>query len=363
MSRSRFHFPMLACGAGLLLASAPVGLAQSSDGEVWQNLFGPSGELEGDWPRHFRVGALVGFNFKASFAMSGPFTIAGSSPGTAGVGGQNHNYDDGYVRLDATGNSGGETWNWGYNSASQLVGNRLYFHSTDSYTASGSANVTGNAQVGFDSAYGGHLFPLWGGAFGWELGFGVLPIKVKNNLSLPTVVTRTVHSFDTFGNILPQAPYQGGFTGPSATIGDVATAEPPEPPQQGILTGSQTVDVTMYNIRLGPTLHWEFASRFAVEVSAGASVGILAGGLKYDETVVLPGGSAATNQGEVGDTQLVYGGYLAGTLMYHAVKNGDFYVGFQYMPLSNATFNGDGRSAKLDMSGGVYISAGINWPF
>jgi hypothetical protein len=352
---------MLACGVGLLMVSATAVPAQSYNGDIWQNLFAAPG-FDQDWPRHFRVGALVGFNFKADFSMSGPFTVSGRNPGTPGVGGQNHDYDDGYVRLDATGNSGGETWNWGYDSASQLVGNRLYYHSASSYTASDSASAGSGAQVGFDTAYGGHLFPLWGGAFGWELGFGLMPIKIKNNLSQPTTVTRIVHSFDASGVDLPDAPYQGGFNGPSVTIGDIANAEPSEI-LSGTLSGSQTVDVTMYNLRLGPTLYWELHPRVGLEVSAGAAVGILSGGLKYDETLLLSDGSTAINQGKVGDTQIVYGGYVAGTLLYHAVKNGDLYVGFQYMPMSSATFSGGGREAKLDLSGGLYISAGINWPF
>ena len=56
--------------------------------------------------------------------------------------------------------------------------------------------------------------------------------------------------------------------------------------------------------------------------------------------------------------------YVVGaTLMYHAVQNGDFYVGVQYMPLGSAEISGGGRQARLDLSGGIYLSAGINWPF
>jgi hypothetical protein len=361
MSTVRLKLTLIACGLGWLLAGSTAARAQSYDNELWNLLTGSEGEGR-DWPRHFRVGALVGFHLKADFAMNGQFAVAGSNPGTPG-GGQNHEYDDGYVRVDATGNYGGQTWNWGYQNSSQLIGDRLYFHSANSYTASDSASVSGDPQVGFDSSYGGHLFPLWGGAFGWELGFGLLPIKIKNNLSLPTFVTGTVHSFDASGIDLPDAPYQGGFGGPSATISDYARVEPGYFASGGILSGSQTLDVTLYNIRLGPTLHWELSPRFAMEVSAGAALGILTGGLDYNEVLVLPNGGTAANQGKVGDTQLVYGGYIAGTLMYHVEQNGDLYLGFQYMPMTSATFSGDGRSAKLDLTGGLYLSAGVNWPF
>ncbi len=362
MSIVRSNHPVLACGLGFLVASALAGRVHAYDGDVWQNLFAPSSEATGDWPHNLRVGAMVGFNLKAEFAMSGQFTIAGSNPGTAG-GGQNHEYDDGYVRLDATGNNGGLTWNWGYENAGQLAGQRLYFHSTQSYSASGNARANGDAQVGFDSAYDGRLFPLWGGSFGWELGFGVMPIKIGDTQPMTASGTRIVHSFDASGiDALPTAPYQGGFTGPSVTIGDSATAEPNQS-VSALLTGSRTVDVVLYNFRLGPTLQWEVHPRLALAVSAGAAFGIASGGLEYDETLVFADGSTAQNRGEVGDTELVYGGYLAGTLMYHAVKHGDLYVGMQYMPLTSASFSGGGREATLQMSGGLYFSVGLNWPF
>src|SRR6478736_309433 len=53
--------------------------------------------------RHFRVGAMVGFNLKADFSMSGTFSASGNNPGAVGVSGQDHIYDDGYVRVDANG--------------------------------------------------------------------------------------------------------------------------------------------------------------------------------------------------------------------------------------------------------------------
>src|ERR1041385_972660 len=62
-----------------------------------------------DWSRHFRIGMLVGFNLKASFRLSGEFSVSGSQPGATNVSGLDHFYDDGYVRVDETGNALGKT--------------------------------------------------------------------------------------------------------------------------------------------------------------------------------------------------------------------------------------------------------------
>lgn len=324
--------------------------------------------------RHFNVGALVGFNIKAQFTMSGSFSFANpKDPGATGTPGVNHEYDDGYVRVDATDNDQGATYYWGYQNAAQYDAgaNRLYFHSSSAYTpAANSGNVTADAQLGFDTAYGGHLFRAGPALIGWELGFGFLPIKIDESFSSPATVNQDVYWYDTsnlgpafFGttpNILTS--YDGTAAGPGAKLSDMANFGGTINNIPGTLVGTRTLDVTLYNFRLGPTLHWELGKRFAVALSAGGAMGFITGDLEFNETLVLSG-SSPNNRGSFSDSELVYGGYVAGKLIFHAVNNGDFYLGAQYMPLGSTTFSGGGRTAKLDLSGGVYISVGINWPF
>jgi len=374
MLHARTAFSVAACGAGLLLACSTAGLAQSYSDNLWQNLFGPAEDIPNNWTRNFRVGALMGFNLKAQFSMRGKFDVSGNSPGATGVSGVNHTYDNGYVLVDANGNNGGSTWNWGYQSTNQYNSGsqRLTFDATESYATSGSATENSGVQLGFEAAYGG-LLTRWGGALvGWEFGFGYLPTSITDNQTMSANVTRVSHSFDASGIQLPgllgepgsgDFAYQGTFNGPGALIGDIAQAGPGSTLTEVPLTGERNLDVTIYSFRLGPTLHWELGPRFAVAASAGAALGLVTGDLKYNETLLLPDGSTASNQGKSGSTELAYGGYLSGTLLYHVVKDADFYVGFQYMPMTSVTFGGEGRSATLDLSGALYVSAGINWPF
>jgi hypothetical protein len=321
--------------------------------------------------KHFRVGALVGFNLKAEFSTSGNFAFSGQNPGATGTPGGDHFYDDGYVRVDATGNDPDATYFWGYQNAAQYDGNanRLTFHSTDSYTTASSGSTTADPQVGFDTAYGGHLFRVGSALVGWEFGFGFLPIKIEDQLSGAVTVNRTVHWYDTsnlgeafFGPANnPLGSYDGSVAGPGAKLSDIANSAPGDT-AAGTLTGTRTLDVTLYNFRLGPTVHWELSQRIAVALSAGGAMGFITGDLDYNEQLVLTG-SSPINRGSFSDSDIVYGGYIAGMLMFHAEDHGDFYLGVQYMPMSSATFSGGGREATLNMSGAVYISAGINWPF
>ncbi len=317
------------------------------------------------WPRHFRVGALIGLNLNAEFTMSGDFGVSGSQPGQPGQPGLNHIYDDGYVRVDQTGNALGRTSYWGYQNASQYdpVTQTLTFHSANEFTASGSAKNDDSPYFGLDVAYGGTIWSWGPTEIGWEFGFGFLPISIKDNQPMSTEITRTVHTFSTGGILLPGAPYNGGPSGIGPTIPDLASDVPGGDSIFGTITGSRTLDVSLYVARLGPLLHWELHPRWAVSFSAGPAVGYVDGDLQFDETIVSDDGGNARNRGSTGGSEFVYGGYVNATLLFHVEEHGDVYLGVQYMPLGSASISGGGREARLDMSGGVYFSAGVNWPF
>jgi hypothetical protein len=339
----------LALLGALLLSSGGAGLAQQRSGD--------------DWARHFRVGAQIGLNISAEFTQSGQSGVSGNNPGPAGVSGQNHFYDDGYVRVDDTGNAAGFTSFWGYQSAGQhnAGAQTLTFHSAQSFTQSGKSTVD-EAFVGFDLAYGWNLGPALGGWLGLDLGFGLLPIGVEDDRNLTTTARRTVHQFNTGGIVLPDAPYNGGSSGIGPTIPDVATALPDDV-VAGTITGARELDVNLYSLRLGPTLQWQLGDRWAIQLSAGGAVGLVDGDYRFNETLRLADGSTAVNRGSKGTSDVVYGGYASALLLWRAVPGGELYLGAQFMSLGNTKVSTAGREAALRLSSGIYVLAGVNWPF
>lgn len=346
--------------ASLLVASAFNGIAKDSSDWFYSWLDTPARE-EG-WARHFRLGYLAGVNLKANFSASGGgFGISGSQPGAI-ASGVNHVYDDGYVRVDDTGNAGGFTSYWGYNNAGQDIAGRLVFHSANSFSAAGSSGANDDLQNGLDLAYGGALWQVGRATVGWEVGFGWLMLDMEDKSSMNVTATRTVHSYDYGSIILPDAPYNGGSSGVGPVINDLPALETSDS-IGGTLSGTRSLDASLFTLRLGPTVSWELPANFAVQLSGGAALGFVTGDLKYNERIAFTDGSSAINAGSVSGDEIVYGGYVGATLMFHTVEHGDFYIGAQYMPLGNVTFSGGGRQADLEMSGGLYLSAGINWPF
>jgi len=316
-----------------------------------------------DWTRHFRIGAMVGMNISANFSSKGTLNISGNNAAQG-------NYDDGYVHPSGNGSF---TSDWGYDSASQYNSSlhRLLMHQATSFapTSGGiGGEQSGSAFAGFDMAYGGNLWNWGHTRIGWDLGFGLLPISITDNESISGNVNRNVYAFDISGidSVIPfpSAGYQGGPGGslsiPSASV--PTTGIPATDQVPGTITGSHTLDVMLYTVRLGPSLYWDLNEYLGLSASAGPAIGIVSGNYHFDETITA-GGNRSENKGQIDGTDIVYGGYVNASLMYHLVQNGDLYLGVQYMPLGNASISGGGRQGQLNLGGQVYISAGINWPF
>jgi hypothetical protein len=340
------------------LAQPQPGVQPQPSSDHWADYFRiQKVSKDDDWTRHFRIGAMVGMNISASFSMNGQFNIPGNNAA-------NGIYDDGYVRTDDTGNALGQTSYWGYNNQSQLVGSTLTMHSTTSYSANGGSEESGGAFPGFDMAYGGNLFYLGRARIGWDLGFGFLPISITDNSPMSATVNQSIYTFNTGTITVPGAPYQGPFNSAgNPTITNNPTSITPTTIPGGTVTGSRSLDVMFYTVRLGPSVYWDVNESFGVSASAGPAIGIVSGDYKYNE-IISAGGVSAPNSGKFGATDLVYGGYVNATVMYHVPnENADIYVGAQYMPMEDATFSSGGREAQLKLGGQVYISAGINWAF
>lgn len=319
------------------------------------------GQYNPDWSRNFRLGVLTGFNIKGDFRMGGNFGISDNQVGELGVGGQNHRFDDGYVRVDRTDNANGYTTFWGYERPDQVQNGAMHFTSTSSFDATSRGNGDDESPyLGFDLAYGGII---WRGnrlRVGWEFGFGLLPITISDDSRFTANVQQSTYAFDIpDGVVVPSAPYNGSASGrDQPLLGDVATLVDSTDTALNV-RGSRELEVILYAFRLGPTVFFDLHPSVGLTLSAGPAMGLVSGNYRYNEVI----GGEIRNRGDFDASEFVFGGYVNAMVTYHATRNGDFYIAAQYMPLGSAEFSKGGRSAKLDLGGAMYLSAGINWPF
>src|SRR5438046_1971715 len=72
-------------------------------------------------PNRFGLNARLGFNISAKFKNLGGLNPM-NNIGPAAGGGANRFYDDGFVRVDGSGDKEGLTWFWGYENPAQIQG-------------------------------------------------------------------------------------------------------------------------------------------------------------------------------------------------------------------------------------------------
>ncbi len=236
--------------------------------------------------RHFRAGALLSANINAEFSVGGTFPVSGSAPGPPGVSGVDHLYDDGFVRVDDTGNALRLTSFWGYNSAAQYDGaSTLTFTSTESYAvAGGSSTANSDPHFGVDLAYGGTIKKIGKTWVSWEVGFSWLPLRIEDDTAYPASLTQSRYTFSTGSIIVPGAPYAGSASGTGPVIFDVATPGGSQS-SAGTVTGSREIESNLFNFRLGPHFHWDLNRRWAIEAMGGLAVGLVDGRYSYNETL------------------------------------------------------------------------------
>ncbi len=317
-----------------------------------------------DWTRHFHIGGFAAFNISGSFKMNGDFNVSGNDV-AKGI------FDDGYVRPDKTGSGDGLTSFWGYNNQSQVSGEDLIMHATTGYSTLGSehANADAGPSPGFDMAYGANYWYWKHARVGWELGFDLLPTSIKDSHRIAVTANQSTYTFHTGNAFLPPAPYQGGDSGSGILIQNNSFTNSSSSSSASV-TGSRSLDAIIYSVRLGPTFDWDLGSHVDMQLGAGPVLGVVDGEYSFDETITISpnnqspdGGVVAHNRGSFSSVGVQYGGYANATFNVHLTQSADFYLGAQYMTMSDYSISSQGRSAKLDLGGQIYISAGINWPF
>lgn len=308
-----------------------------------------------DWSHHVRLGALVGFNISADFKMTGTFGLSGNTaPGV---------YADGYVLVDDTGNAGGLTANWGYDKASQVSGSTLTMHQASDFTASASAREDSDVAAGIELVYGQSYWKWHGARIGWEFGFGWVPINISDHQSLPVTATQNSYLFDTFGIVMPTAPYQGTRVSAGAPLIGAAPTAGPVQTLTGTLAGDRRLKLSLFTFKLGPSVYFDLSRRFGFYASAGPALGLVTGNYEFNETLVLDNGSTP-NSGKADVSKVVFGGYVNAALVWHVPRQHvDLYLGAQYLPLGSASGSNQGREANLNLGGQIDVMAGLNWTF
>ena len=304
----------------------------------------------------FSLGARAGMNFTANFRDR-----TQSNPGPP-LRGMNHNYDNGYVRVDSSGVASGGTWNWGYQSPSQVSGDTITFRSDQYSTVPLETEEDSDTHPGLEFTYQrviGKFFLK--GRWGLEAAVGYTDIEIEDDRSVNGFVTHVTDAYSLGGVIPPSAPYNGSFDGPGPVLNDLPTRTTPT--EAAFRRLHQELTGYAVGVRVGPFFEWTFAKRFAVTLSGGLVLSATKLDYDFSETTTVGAGAPVTEREDSDTTDLLYGNYVAGTLHYNVWRGWGIFAGAQFVTLNELEQTVAGRTATLEQDSTLYGVAGVSFTF
>jgi hypothetical protein len=258
---------------------------------------------------------------------------------------ENRLYNDGFVNVDGTSSANGDTWYWGYDTASQASGNNLLFSATGTRSAyRDSAFFSGDPstdetlealtpqidlllsppssnRLPFD----GLLVSLWAFSEDSNNRFSNFNAdQTRDDFRLDLVDTYDISAISP----LIGAPYTGSIGGPGPIIPNL----PSDRRRDDVLIGgdsadfsnsiSTSLDLDGYSLAVGPTWQGEFSDDWAWQASAGITFNLFKWSARETETLSYSLNEAApvefnrwqdSNSGS--DFRL--GAYAKGELIHH----------------------------------------------
>ena len=308
-------------------------------------------------PNRINIGPRIGFNFKANFRNHSQ-----SNPGPP-IGGVNHSYDDGFVNVDATGNAGGRTWNWGYEAGAAVGTDVIIFHSDQRSTVPLEVDKTTDepqygAELSYQRVFGAFFF---GGRWGFEGAVSYTDVEIRDRRTANGTMTHILDGYRFEGVSFPSAPYNGTFRGPGPTLLDTPLRTTQT--EGATTTSRQELSGYAVGVRVGPFFEWNITKRFGAAFSAGLAFATTSVDYDFSESTALQSGRTITSGGSSHKNDLLYGHYVSGVVRYDFSEHWGVYGGAQFQHLNELEQTTAGRTARLEQDATLFGVAGVSWRF
>jgi opacity protein-like surface antigen len=303
----------------------------------------------------------MGVSPRFGLGVSVEFSGLGGFPARTDV--SQGDYDDGFNRVDASGNQGGLTWNWGYQRPDQVQGDSILLSSSSSAEGGTSVEAEDEPEYGIELFYGREL-GRWGiSRWGFEVGLGYTDIGVVDRSTLRGDVVRTTDAYALGGVIPPLAPYAGSFEGPGPLLAAEGARSVVREPSGLAIEGNRRVEGSLTGLRLGPVLDLALGGRFSVQAGGGLALAYVDSRFEVEESATIPGLGSQVGAGSDTRHEFLVGAYGDARLVVRMDDQWSLFAGVQYQGLGEVTHKAAGRRATLDLDRVIYVTAGAGVRF
>jgi hypothetical protein len=325
---------------------------------------------EGPAPRLNRIGLsyAMGVNISVDFRKLGGLQL--SQPGPVTGGAVNRNYDNGYNRVDVSGNANNFTWDWGYSSPHSIQGDNLVLQSDSTPNTARTGQYQDSPQSGMELTYSRELKRGKHWRAGLEGAFGYMSLSFRNEQTLNYFADRTSDTFALNGVIPPQPPYAGTFQGPGAVISSAPSGRSVTAlSSAATIVGQRELDSDVFMLRLGPYLEVPLPHKFFLTLGGGLALAWADSQFSFQEQVFISdpyyginlAGSRQSSSGS--QTDFLVGGYAGGNLGYDVTERVRVQAGVIYQAAGTATNNQGGKQSVLDLGKSVLFTVGASYSF
>jgi len=317
----------------------------------------------------------MGMNITVDFKKLGGFPAL-SDPGPATGSGFDRSYDNGsYNRVDSSGNRGGTTWYWGYESASQLQGNSLIMESSSSPANAVSKNRDNDPQHGLELSYSRQLYRHKDLRIGLEAAFGYTLVDATDSHTIFNTVNRITDAFVIPGgvSVVPSAPYHGTFSGPGALMSSGPERNTTVISQDSVITGERKIDSDVFTLRLGPYLEVPVYKNLSFLLGGGLTLVSANTDFSYHETVTLSdtGQVSGPRSSSGSQSDFLVGGYVSGTLSYAITREIGLFSGVQFQAAGRSVTDSRAvnhqsvtqKESVLDFGQSILLVFGLSYSF
>lgn len=277
-------------------------------------------------------------------------------------------YDNGYVHPDISGSSS-TTWNWGYQSASQVQGGNVVMNRLEGTPRVGTVDFPSKSLYGAEGVVGIEMarfdFRKREAKFGFELGYSYSSIRSQLESTASGSVSYITDAYSLNGASAPAPGYAGTYAGPGPIIGLNPVSAVP---RTGTATDSVSSQIRgeFHNIRIGPWVDLPWSSRFSTAFSAGYVTIYGKGVLDLTESLNISNSDippVSPPSGRYTRTQFIPGVYAQLRLEWRLTKLVGLYVGGEIQYNTGLTVHAPTREARFDLGSTYGGVAGVSLNF
>jgi hypothetical protein len=312
----------------------------------------------------------MGVNISVDFRKLGGLQL--SDPGPATGGQVNRNYDDGYNRLDSSGNAGNMTWNWGYSSSQSVQGGNLVLQSDSTPATASSGRYQDFPESGMEINYSRELTRGKHWRFGLEAALGYTAVSIKDNQTLTYTTTRLNDTYTLNGVVPPEPPYAGSFEGPGPLIPSSPSAGERSTtvlPGAATIFGERKVDSDLFTLRLGPYVEIPLYKKLSLNLGGGLTLAVADTKFSFNEIVTISDPlydinlTSAPRSGSGSQTDFLVGGYAGGSVSYAFSEKVRVFIGAIFQAAGQAVNDQNGKQSVLNLDKALMFSIGANYAF